>query len=162
MFPFDDVIIKKSITRVLCMLPSDPLVHSFRSFRSFVRFVRSYEGTVPKKALNGAHFHDDVIKRKHSRVSGPLWGGHRSQMLVTRSFDVFFDLRLNKRLSKQSIYRWFETSLRSLRRHRYVMINFSHSEWSSPLSYLLIFFTCFGFAKFLVEIITWLVFIKRC
>ena len=27
-----------------------------------------------------------------------------SQRLVTRSFDVFFDLRLNKRLSKQSKY----------------------------------------------------------
>ena len=28
---------------------------------------------------------------------------------VTRSFDVYFDLRLNKRLSKQSKRRWFET-----------------------------------------------------
>ena len=28
---------------------------------------------------------------------------------VTRSFDVFFDLRLNKRLGKQSSRRWFET-----------------------------------------------------
>ena len=28
--------------------------------------------------------------------------GFPSQMPVTRSFDVFFDLRLNKRLSKQS------------------------------------------------------------
>ena len=38
-------------------------------------------------------------------------------MPVTRSFDVFFDLRLNKRLSKQSWGRWFETSSRSLWRH---------------------------------------------
>ena len=29
-------------------------------------------------------------------------GGIHSRKLVTRSFDVFFDLRLNKRLSKQS------------------------------------------------------------
>ena len=28
---------------------------------------------------------------------------------VTRSFDVFFDLHPNKRLSKQSIGLWFET-----------------------------------------------------
>ena len=34
-----------------------------------------------------------------------------------RSFDVFFELCLNKRLSKQSRRRWFETSLRSLWRH---------------------------------------------
>ena len=41
---------------------------------------------------------------------------------VTRSFDVFFDLRLNKRLSKQSICRWFETPSRSSRRHCNVVI----------------------------------------
>ena len=29
-------------------------------------------------------------------------GGYPSQKPVTRSFDVFFDLRLNERLSKQS------------------------------------------------------------
>ena len=34
-----------------------------------------------------------------------------------QSFDVFCDLRLNKRLSKQSIHLWFETPLRSLWRH---------------------------------------------
>ena len=33
------------------------------------------------------------------------------------SFDVFFDLRLNKRLNKQSRRRWFETPSRSLLRH---------------------------------------------
>ena len=37
-----------------------------------------------------------------------------SQRPVARSFDVFFDLRLNKRLSKQSRRRWFETPSRSL------------------------------------------------
>ena len=36
---------------------------------------------------------------------------------VTRSFDVFFDLRLNKRLSKQSMRRWFNTPSRSLWSH---------------------------------------------
>ena len=36
---------------------------------------------------------------------------------MTRSFDVFFDLRPNKRLSKQSWRRWFETQSRSLWRH---------------------------------------------
>ena len=33
-------------------------------------------------------------------------------------FDVFFDLRLNKRLSKQPLRRWFETPAWSLWRHR--------------------------------------------
>ena len=40
-----------------------------------------------------------------------------SQMPVTQKFDVFFDLRLNKRLSKQSRRRWFETPSRLLWRH---------------------------------------------
>ena len=41
-----------------------------------------------------------------------------AQRPVTRSFDVFFDLRLNKRLSKQSWGWWFETLSRPLWRHR--------------------------------------------
>ena len=44
-------------------------------------------------------------------------GGFSSQRPVTRSFDVFFDLRLNKRLSKQSWHWWFETPSHSLWRH---------------------------------------------
>ena len=32
----------------------------------------------------------------------PVTGEFPAQMPVTRSFDVFFDLRLNKRLSEQS------------------------------------------------------------
>ena len=47
----------------------------------------------------------------------PVTSGFLSQRPVTRSFDVFCDLRLNKRLSKQSRRRWFQTPLRSLWRH---------------------------------------------
>ena len=43
-----------------------------------------------------------------------------TQRPVTRNFDVFFDLRLNKRLSKESRRRWFETQSCSLWRHCYV------------------------------------------
>ena len=43
------------------------------------------------------------------RVTGHLCGEFPSQRPVTRSFDVFFDLRLIKRLSKQSWGWWFET-----------------------------------------------------
>ena len=38
----------------------------------------------------------------------PSSGEFPSKRPMTRSFDVFFDLRLNKRLSKQSRRRWFE------------------------------------------------------
>ena len=48
------------------------------------------------------------------RVTGPLCGEFPTQKPVTRSSDVFFDLRLNKRLSKQSQSWWFETPSCSL------------------------------------------------
>ena len=47
----------------------------------------------------------------------PVTGAFPSQRPVTRSFDVFFDLRLNKQFSKQSWRRWFETQSCSLWRH---------------------------------------------
>ena len=47
----------------------------------------------------------------------PFTGEFPSQRPVTRIFDVFFDLRLNKRMSKQSKRSWFETQLDSSWRH---------------------------------------------
>ena len=49
--------------------------------------------------------------------NSPVHGEFPTQRPVTRSFDVFFDLRLNKRLSKQSWGWWLETLLRPLWRH---------------------------------------------
>ena len=49
--------------------------------------------------------------------NSPVTGEFPAQMPVTRSFDVFSDLRLNKRFSKQSWGWWFETPVRSLWRH---------------------------------------------
>ena len=53
------------------------------------------------------------------RVTGHLCGEFTGPP-VTRSFDVFFDLCLNKRLSKQSWDWWFETLSGPLWRHRNV------------------------------------------
>ena len=64
--------------------------------------------------------HDDVIKWKHLGVTGPLCreftgpGEFPTQRPVTLSFDVFFDLRLNKWLSKQPRGWWFGTPSWSL------------------------------------------------
>ena len=49
--------------------------------------------------------------------NSPVTDEFPAQRPVTRSFDVFFDLRLNKRLSKQSWGWWFETLSRPLWRH---------------------------------------------
>ena len=67
------------------------------------------------------------------RVTGPLCGEFTgpgefpAQRPVTRSSDVFFDLRLNKRLSKQPWGWWFETPSWSLWRQC--------NEWSYPTEY---------------------------
>ena len=61
--------------------------------------------------------------QKKFRVIGTLWWestGHRWILLkrpMAQSFDVLFDVLLNKRLSKQSRNLWFETSWCSLWRH---------------------------------------------
>ena len=49
--------------------------------------------------------------------TSPVTGEFPTQSPVTQGFDVFFDLRLNKRLSKQSWGWWFETPSRPLWRH---------------------------------------------
>ena len=69
--------------------------------------------------------------------NSPVTGEFPSQWLVTRNFDVFFDLCLNKRLSEQSRRRWFETSSWSLWRqcngmrvswtYRYCHLEFHYS-----------------------------------
>ena len=46
--------------------------------------------------------------------NSPVTGEFPAQSPVTRSFDVFFDLRLNQQLSKQWRRWWFETPSRSL------------------------------------------------
>ena len=68
--------------------------------------------------------HDDVIKWKPLPRYWPFVRGiHRSPVnsphncLWRGGFDVFFDLRLNKRLSKQWWGWWFETPSRPLLRH---------------------------------------------
>ena len=67
------------------------------------------------------------------RVTGPSLYGNSpftdefpSQRSETRNFDVFFDRRLNKRLSKQSKRRWFETPSHSLWRHCYGLSPYGH------------------------------------
>ena len=54
--------------------------------------------------------------------NSPVPGEFPTQRPVTRSFDAFFDLRLNKRLSKQWWGWWFVTLSRPLWRHRYVAL----------------------------------------
>ena len=105
---------------------SNPRVHQ-RNGNVFI-FMKSsslaaLEVVIMMTSSNGNIFH----------VSDPLCGEftdtgeYRSQRPVTRNFAVFFDLRLNKRLSKQSWGWWFETPSRSLWRHCNHSDNFHNS-----------------------------------
>ena len=75
---------------------------------------------------DGKKAHNLMITSSNGNILGlmalcegqsPVKGEFPSQRQVTRSFEVFFDLRLNKQLSKQSKRRWFETPLRLSWRH---------------------------------------------
>ena len=68
--------------------------------------------------------HDDVIRWKRFSAllvlcegNPPIIGGFPSQRPVMRTFDVFYDLHQNKRLSKQSRRQRFQTPWCSLWRH---------------------------------------------
>ena len=80
-------------------------------------------------------YHDDVIKWKLFALlalcvgNSPVAGEFPTQRPMTRSFDVFFDLCLNKRLKKQSWRWWFETPSRSLWRHSVYLAATTHVEW---------------------------------
>ena len=56
--------------------------------------------------------------------NSPVPGEFLAQRPATRSYDVFSDLRLNKRLRKQSWGWWFETLSRPLWRHCNINDNF--------------------------------------
>ena len=84
------------------------------------------------------YVHDDVIKWRHfpRHWSFVRWihrspGEFPAQRPVTPSFDVFFDLRLNERLSKQSWIWWFETLSRPLWRQCNAQVRFYASlyQW---------------------------------
>ena len=80
---------------------------------------------------------DDFEKRRALALlaicvgNSPVPSEFPAQRPVTRSFDVFFNLRLNKRLSKQSWGWWFETLSRPLWRHR----NVEKLHSSLPITY---------------------------
>ena len=66
--------------------------------------------------------------------NSPASGEFPAQRPVTRSFDVFFDLCLNKRLRKQSRGWWFETLSGPLLRHCNDLFCCRYRVVSTPLA----------------------------
>ena len=67
--------------------------------------------------------------------NSPVISEFSAQRQVTRSFDVFLDLRLKKRLSKQSWCWRFETLARPLLRHFNLWINYLIHQHMNELLY---------------------------
>ena len=95
------------------------------------------------------HMHLSWWRHQMETVTGEF----PAQRQVTQSFDVFFDLRLNKRLGKQSWGWWFEMPPRPLRRHMKNII-FWFKFHSGPLNAQLTKFVI-GLVPIWHQTITW-------
>ena len=94
-------------------------------------------------------YHDDIIKWRHFPnyrpfVQGIHWSPVNSrQRPVTQSFYVFFDLHLNKKLSKQPWGWWFEMPSCSLWCHCNDTNNYSLVQHSLSRSALICYILCY-------------------
>ena len=106
--------------------------HQSSAWVAFVREIHNWSVDSPFKgpvARKMFPFDDVITWWRHQMETfsallaicagnSPVPGDFPTQRPVTRSFDVYFDLRPDKRLSKQSWGWWFETLSHSLWRHR--------------------------------------------
>ena len=85
----------------------------FREPHQFSMRYRKYPGKLDR-CDSCTTYVPVLLEKPYLHMNSP------AQRPATRSFDVFFDPRLNKRLRKQSWGWWFETPSRSYWRHRNV------------------------------------------
>ena len=92
--------------------------------RSHDRLIFNMGVPIPKKGSPWWRHQMETFSASLALCAGnsPVSGEFPAQRPVTRIFVVFFDPRLNKRLSKQSWGWWFETLSGPLWRHRNVYI----------------------------------------
>ena len=103
-----------SVTRVATMF-----VHATAAQLTYIMCV-SHEDIMTKKSFWSWWRHQmETFSALLALCAGnsPVTGEFPAQRPVTHSFDVFFHLRPNKQLSKQSWGWWFETLSHSLWRH---------------------------------------------
>ena len=101
-------------THTYCGLPSDPIKNCHRGLAK-----------PPRHSPWWRHHQMETFSASQALCAGnsPVIGEFPSQRPVTRGFDVFLDLRLNKWLSRHSRRRWFETPSRSPWRRCNVSVN---------------------------------------
>ena len=69
--------------------------------------------------------------------NSPVPGEFPAQRPMARGFDIFFDLRPDKRLSEQSRGWWFETQSHSLWRHRNELDLLRHVTYKATMKWLM-------------------------
>ena len=88
--------------------------------------------------------------------NSPVTGEFSTQRPVTRSFDVCFDLCLNKQLSKQSRRRWIETPSCSLWRHcNGVLFSAEYKAWWALVYFRLFSVQCSTHHLLYIDIFSW-------
>ena len=104
---------------IMALLLEDKIIVS-RSAKYSWWYVRNWTVTRMRILLSWWRHQLETFSALLAICAGnwPVHGEFPVQMPVTQSCDVLFDLRLNKRLSKQSWGWWFETLSRPLWRHR--------------------------------------------
>ena len=114
MFPFDDVIILTCVTRPQCTDgDSNDINSSMLVPPAMVKTTSPYEKQ-PGEAWWRHQMETFFALLAICAGNSPVTGEFPTQRPVTRSFDAFFHLRLNKWLSKQSWGWWFEMLSRPL------------------------------------------------
>ena len=121
MFPFDDVIMFRGL-----MKTNENPIKQWKLWRKIFDIFQETPLDYHKLYRYWVHGKDSWWRHQMETFSAlltiyagnsPVSGEFPTQRPVTRNFDVFFDLRLNKRLSKQSWGWWFEMPSWSLWRH---------------------------------------------
>ena len=108
---------------------SQPYLLGVNKLNSHVLAFKETPGVVTKHAGSHVYIQTFITWWRHQMETfssllaicagnSPVPGDLPTQRPVTRNFEVFFDLRPNKLLSKQSWCWWFETPSRPLWRHR--------------------------------------------
>ena len=116
-------ILHNTIPYIACSHRHRPLVSCGRTFRTFLAYTKSKFAPIPTKYMGWSLHMMTSSNGNFSALlaicagNSPVTGEFPTQRPATRSFDVFFDLRLNKLLSKQWWSWWFETLSRPLWRH---------------------------------------------
>ena len=122
-----------AIARALLMILSCTTYSDINSHRVFKLYV--WKNYIPNLIVPLWRHQMETFSALLAICAGnsPVPGEFLAQRPVTRGFDVFFDLRPNKRLSKQSWGWWFETLSRSLWRQCNV-IQAKTKYWSDHIT----------------------------